>query len=258
MNELIKARWNQRGNFFKDSLQGVLYATFPESLNEIIHSWQLSVLVKYFPSEKINASVLDVGCGYGRLSLPLSRIFKDSTFFGIDISKDYVGLYNKNLAKRGKAVVGDIAKITHSRKYDFIFIVTVLMYLNNAQIEVLSHKFRSALNRGGKLVVIENNKSGTDYVGGFGLANLFKNIFRKKNNYAIPHKIFSDYDILSPFSRYFKLIAKENSSSLTVFIPFLLVFSKFFGINFKPFLPNRSLPFLPSLYRAYIFTYERQ
>lgn len=115
-------------------------------------------------SQKIK--LLDLGCGYGRISKEILKEFPQSSTIGIDISDTYVNLYNKNLSPRGKAVIGNIKKLPFQKSlFDAVFVVTSLMYIIDPsdQKKVMREIFR-VLKPEGRLVVIERDPRGYSLV----------------------------------------------------------------------------------------------
>lgn len=152
--------WNDRSNKYGDDIKGVLWQSFPPSANKYLDKWTF----KNVQSNIINSSkfkILDLGCGYGRLSAKILNKFSGPKTFGIDISKRYVNIYNQNLSPRGKARIGDIRKLPFSEKsMDVVFSVATLMYIIGSQKRKKTFKelFR-VLKNDGKLIIIERDIS---------------------------------------------------------------------------------------------------
>lgn len=170
MKEDISTLWEERSRFYKERMNGVLPKSFPSPVNNYLHSWMFEQIKKVIPAGK-TVKVLDLGCGYGRLSKEVLKKFPKSLTFGIDISETYVNLYNQNLSPRGKATSGDVRKLPFKNSsFDVIFVVTTLMYITKKsdQEKVMTEIFR-VLKAKGKYVIIERNPSGYGLVtlGGF-------------------------------------------------------------------------------------------
>lgn len=253
MNKLLKSEWEKRSIELKDTFGSVMFASFPDAINNIFHKWELDILIKHFPKEK-KVQILDVGCGYGRLSHPLSQLFLNAFFLGVDISDKYVSMFNKKLKKRGKAIANDLSILPYKKgQIDYIFIVTTFMYLNNPQIRKVVSELKKFMKPNGRLVIIENNKAGDDYITGFGLLPFIKKLMGRKNKHTIESRVFKKNEIETFFKTDFTLLKKMNCSILTVFLPLLFLLGKtgfFKNMNFV--IPAGS-PFLPSLYNAYVY-----
>ncbi len=164
MTENINTLWEQRSKTYGTRAEGVLPKSFPPVVNSYLHRWMFEQIRKVLPLGKIK--VLDLGCGYGRLSAEVIKNFPESQTFGIDVSETYVSLYNQQLSPKGKAVKGDIRKLPfESASFEVVFIVTTLMYVTNKreQEKVMSEIFR-VLKPAGKFIVIERNPKGYSLV----------------------------------------------------------------------------------------------
>lgn len=166
MKNSTEKLWESRYSTYGDRIEGVLQKSFPLTVNEYIHDWMVKEILKGIPKGKREFVVLDLGCGYGRLSEVLLNKFKNCKTVGIDISQRSVGLYNKRLYPRGRARKGDITKLNfRSSTFDLVFIVTTLMYLvdRKSQEKVMKEILR-VLRPGGRFVIIERNPVGQSIV----------------------------------------------------------------------------------------------
>lgn len=159
--------WERRSKFFGSSLKSVLYKGMPHAVNEHLHNWHTKIILGNI-EKRVQHKILDAGCGYGRLSIQVIKKFPDSDIIGMDISENYVKLYQKNTNR--PAFVGTVENI--SSEFDYIICVTVFMYLKGeslikAMISLLSH-----LKAKGKLILIENDQSGVPFQTGLGLVKL--------------------------------------------------------------------------------------
>ncbi|MFC1625143.1 class I SAM-dependent methyltransferase [Patescibacteria group bacterium] len=175
----IKKSWVKRSLKYNDRIEGILPKSFPTSVNKYLDDWMFDQI-----SKKLNKnqqfSILDLGCGYGRLSKSILEKYPKSHVFGVDISKNYIELYNKKLNPRGKAKVGDIRNIPFKdESMDFVFVVTSLMYIVDKinQEKVFNEIFR-VLKKNGKFMIIERHPFGYGYVT---LGGLVSKIRGKKN-----------------------------------------------------------------------------
>jgi len=167
LNDLNKIAWEKRSKLFGTSLKGVLFKGVPDVVNEHMHDWHQKVILHSIGVEG-GLRILDAGCGYGRLSLPLIHKIPNLDMVGLDISEHYVTLYKKNT--NHPAWVGAIENIPKELgTFDFIICVTVLMYLNHDQLDRTISNLLSHLKRDGKLILIEPHFSGHYFQTWFGL-----------------------------------------------------------------------------------------
>lgn len=193
MENYINIFWEKRSKIYGTKITGVLPKSFPLPVNDYLHHWMFEQIERLIPKKK-NLTILDLGCGYGRLSQEVLQKFPDVKTVGIDISPTYVELYNKNLLPRGRAVLGDVRKLPFpDQEFDLVFMVTTLMYVTAKfdQKIVLKEIFR-VLKAEGKFVFIERNPIGARIVTGGGLVTKL----RGKKHQEIPSTSFS-YNYLS-------------------------------------------------------------
>jgi len=250
MNRL-QDEWEKRSKELGDSYESVMFASFPRNINEMFHQWEVNILRNNFPAKK-SVKVLDLGCGYGRLSIPLAKKYKNAKFYGIDISSGYIQFFNKLLGKRGEGKVGDLKRLPYKdNTFDYVFVVTVLMYMSDSQIKKLFSKIKRTMTKDGILVVIENNANGSNYITGFGLSGFLKKMMGKENKHYVVSRRFKYGEIEKLSKESFRLVHKTGCSELTIFLPFLLVFAK---LKLLPnhLKMNKNIPGLFSLYNAYV------
>jgi len=162
-----KIAWEKRSKLFGTSLKGVLFKGVPGVVNEHVHDWHKKVILHSIGG-KGERRILDAGCGYGRLSLPIISRFPDFDVIGLDISENYVSLYKKNT--NHPAWMGRVENLPEELgTFDSIICVTVLMYLDHDQLDRAISNLLSHLKRDGKLILIEPHFSGHYFQTWFGL-----------------------------------------------------------------------------------------
>jgi 2-polyprenyl-3-methyl-5-hydroxy-6-metoxy-1,4-benzoquinol methylase len=104
------------------------------------------------------ANVLDIGCGVGYYTIPISR--KCACITGIDISDHNIELarqYAKALAVNNVTYIAtDFLDYFSQEPFDFIYTITVLMHLKD--IDQALQKINSLLKPGGILLISDLNK----------------------------------------------------------------------------------------------------
>lgn len=148
--EQLKKEWDQRSERLGSTQRAVLFKRFPGWLNQSIHRRHVRFVVDNAPREP--SRVLDVGCGYGRISIELSRRFPDADFQGIDLSTEFARHYEQHV---GPCFNGPIQDYRCSETYDLILIITTLMYLDRQEHRDVLQRLWSCLAPGGRIVCIE-------------------------------------------------------------------------------------------------------
>lgn len=165
------AQWEKRNKIFRSSPKEVLFKSLPNVFNEYIHHWQLKKILSEIAPYSGEINIIDIGCGYGRISLMFSEKFPDANITGIDISKNYVELFQKKTGEN--AFVGFAEDFSlQSDYYDYIICITVLMYIDKDKIEKTISNFLCHLKKGGEILLIEPKHCSIYFQMCFGLLNL--------------------------------------------------------------------------------------
>ncbi len=253
MNDTNTARfWELRSKEYQSDPRGVLPKSYPQKLNDYLHSWMSETIQNHAPV----GVTLDIGCGYGRLSQEILTFDDNNQTVGVDISETYVKLYNAALSPRGKAYVADMRALPlKNESVDTVVCVTSLMYLTNQKDQKTAiAEFARVLKPSGKLILIERTPSGHSLVTLGGVVTLLRG--RKKQEIAAVS--FSHRDIIRLTSREFTQPHAYGMPIFTVSFYLLFVLAKF-----APFIANIALNVIhladrylsriltPSLYVAY-------
>ncbi len=167
LSERNRTEWELRSHLFGASLRSVLFKGLPNALNEHLHNWQKEVILKLIEG-KDGLKILDVGCGYGRLSIPIIEKFPGVDISGVDISENYVRLYKENT--NHLALIGTIENLpAELGTFDYIICITVLMYLDHENLGKAVFNLILHLKPGGRLILIEPHCSGRWFQMGFGM-----------------------------------------------------------------------------------------
>ena len=120
-------RWEQRAIQSGKQLSGVLFRGFSEQANAAMHRWHEWVVSESFlPRLPKGARVLDLGCGYGRLSKTIRERRPDIDVVGQDVSLSYCKLFSDSV---GDCVQGDGYRLPFATGvFDAVMAVTCLMY----------------------------------------------------------------------------------------------------------------------------------
>jgi 2-polyprenyl-3-methyl-5-hydroxy-6-metoxy-1,4-benzoquinol methylase len=175
--EQNRSAWEARSKLLGASLKSVLFKGLPDVVNEHIHHWHKTLILNIIENKQ-KLSVLDVGCGYGRLSMPIIEKFPAVNIAGIDISEHFTKLYKTSTGH--PAFVTAVENIPATLgTFDYIICVTVLMYLEGENLKKAISNLLFHLNPEGKLILIEPHESGTLFQTGFGILSWVKgNVLR--------------------------------------------------------------------------------
>ena len=254
----IKKLWDNRSKKYKYNIAGVLPKSFPVAVNKAIDDWEYDI-TKCLIKDITDFNILDIGCGYGRTSKRILTKFKNVRTYGIDIAKNYVDIYNKDLKPRGKALVADMRKLPfRNESVDLVLVVTSLMYIlkKKDQRKALSEMFR-VLKKGGKLLLIERDIAGYNLITLWGIVGRL----RGKKNREITATGFDPKDVLGLIKNSGGTIEQKFGIPFFTFsLPAFFVLNKF-GLNklLKIYLDfvkavdkfiNKII--YPSLYIAYV------
>lgn len=164
--ELSEKFWNKRSKIYGNTIEGVLPKTLPKSVNLFLDQWMYSKVregIKYEnKKEKRVIKLLDLGCGYGRISEKILKDFSNITIKGVDISQIYVDLFNSNLAPRAKAYKSNLTSLPFKdHEFDIVIVVTSLIYLkSNQDLKKGIEELFRVLKRDGVFIIIESNPYG--------------------------------------------------------------------------------------------------
>jgi SAM-dependent methyltransferase len=109
---------------------------------------------KYFPFD-FPLKFYDAGAGFGQYSYFILRNWKNADVLAVDLKPDYMESFALYAQDRGwknfKCHQADLQNYTPKRQFDLVLAVDILEHITN-DIQVLKN-FRSALNKGGKLII---------------------------------------------------------------------------------------------------------
>jgi SAM-dependent methyltransferase len=177
LTEQNRSAWETRSKLLGSSLKSVLFKGLPEVVNEHFHLWHRKLILKTVENGN-RLRILDVGCGYGRLSMAVIERFPEADIIGVDISENYVSLYKKHTNR--PAFVGAVENFPAELGiFDCIICVTVLMYVDDENLGGAINQLFLHLKPKGKLILIEPHYSGTHFQTVFGILPLFMKSFRR-------------------------------------------------------------------------------
>jgi len=146
----LKQAWDERESRLGLTKRAVLFKRFPGWLNESIHRRHVRFVLRNISRD--TRSLLDVGCGYGRISMEIKRRYPNIVFQGVDLCTEFATAYEQEI---GRCFEGPVQNFESDSNYDVIIIVTTLMYLDAEEHRPILTRLWSSLNAGGCLLCIE-------------------------------------------------------------------------------------------------------
>ena len=247
--------WEKRSINYGATLRSVLFQGMPDRANEHFHLSHLSFIWQCLDDQPTALKILDAGCGYGRISLPLGQKFPQAQICGMDISPNYLKIYRQNTGR--EAFIGTVEAIPPEiGTFDYIIVVTVLMYLPENKLKEAFSCLFAHLNPDGKIILIEPDRSGKLFQTGCGLTKLQ----RKDSNINTGGRCLSAAEIAAAVScTGGSIIREERIPATTFFFGPIYLLTKTLPDNWtRPFfrglraldglLRNTRLPTLWSFY----------
>jgi len=146
----LKKEWDDREKRLGQTKRAVLFKRFPAWLNNHIHKQHVRFVVQNIPQHA--NQLLDVGCGYGRISKEIKHHHPLLSFTGIELCTEFAAAYEREI---GPCFNGAIQDFQPNKHYDVIIIVTLLMYLDGEEHQAIINKLWSILAPGGMMICIE-------------------------------------------------------------------------------------------------------
>lgn len=134
MND-VRRQWELRAQNSPTCLSGVLFQGLSEQSNSILHEWHAWIVrTQFLPRLPHSARILDLGCGYGRLSKVIATERPDIQLIGQDLALDYCRMF---IAACGPCALADASAPPFlPASFDGVMAITCLMYVPD---EALTH-----------------------------------------------------------------------------------------------------------------------
>lgn len=151
-NNIDKLRkdWDSRQKLLGNNLNSVLFKNFPSFMNKSLHKRHVEFIINNIPHG--SSKLLDLGCGYGRVSDEILKSLGNIKISGVDLSEEFCKAFNM---KFESCYHGSIQDFNSEDKYNVILMITVLMYLDKQDIQKTLSKYWNLLEPGGRIICIE-------------------------------------------------------------------------------------------------------
>jgi len=146
----LKASWRQRQAALGSTRRSVLYKNFPDFLNSSLHKRHVRFILDQLGNSP--QYLLDLGCGYGRISAEIIKRHPHSTIQGVEFCDEFARQFEQDI---GECALQTIQEYEQTRQYDVILCITVLMYVSPPELAYHLDRYWQALRPGGQLICIE-------------------------------------------------------------------------------------------------------
>lgn len=131
----------------------VLSGVDPEKFTAWSHLYFKEFILPHMPADR-NAAILEIGCGYGRYTVLLTKDLGYVHTTGVDISEEQIE-YAKNQYHLQNVYCRDAVEFLQQeqRNYDAVILMDVLEHLELEYAVKLLRLIHGSLNAGGKLII---------------------------------------------------------------------------------------------------------
>lgn len=207
----LRMAWEQRAQESGTSPVGVLPRNFPPLLNEYLHQQHVRIVREQLLSRlPAQARLLDLACGYGRMSTAISDVRPDIELVGLDFALSFCRAYRDDIGQ--PVVCGDVLTLPFVEgTFDAVLGLTALMYVPEPQLLSFVEHLFCMLKPGGVALFIEPGQeylsvvqrirggSGTTVTSGRGLTiGEFKNLAQGINRQEVAHGGVPAFSLLLP------------------------------------------------------------
>lgn len=142
--------WDERQRSLGSTPRAVLFKGFPGWLNRWLHRRHVGFLLSHLPPRA--GRILDVGCGYGRISLAIRQARPSAVIDGVEFCAAFADAFEQRV---GRCFRVPVEEFRPEPGYDAILIVTLLMYLPEAESARVLSVLWHGLAPGGRILCIE-------------------------------------------------------------------------------------------------------
>jgi ubiquinone/menaquinone biosynthesis C-methylase UbiE len=152
MHEKVKNFYNNQAKANPDSAAVLAVANPIERIYREIEEW--NHFKKIVPLQK-NMNVLELGCGAGRWCFNIAPMV--NRVYGVDISHEVISLADELKKEKGISNITFLEKnlldFSSEEKFDLIYFSSVLLYIDDNDINLLIHHFSDMLTEEGYFII---------------------------------------------------------------------------------------------------------
>ena len=123
------AYWRERGKVYQRDFRPARYRDQEAALDRILRSF-------------LFASVLDVGCGFGRIGELVYAINPDVAYLGVDLSPDQIAAARKLLPLSARFALVDARRLDLTARYDLVISSEMLMHVPPTDVADVAFRLR--------------------------------------------------------------------------------------------------------------------
>lgn len=123
--------------------------------HQYFDQYKIYCIDRYLGKKESTKSILDYGCGTGRLTELIAQSYSGSTVFGYDISTEAL-----SIAETKDISIKNVKYLNHlddGIKFDLIVVINVFHHITRDDQKDELSKLRNKLNPDGRIVIIEHN-----------------------------------------------------------------------------------------------------
>ena len=146
--------WNQRAKQSGMTLRTVLFRNLPDAANGQLDDWHGLLLEKFLAQLPHGARVLDLACGYGRLTQKLRVLRPDVSVVGQDIGETFCQSYQTRTGQ--SAVISDLDQLPFkANSFDGVIALTAFMYSREPRLGGAIQKIKDIVKPNGFILAVD-------------------------------------------------------------------------------------------------------